>query len=165
MFLVDSLMARWGDGLFLTQWRFLRGIRVSGKLARPPDRDRHSTGHNRYRLLLFGLRGSSRVTHTGVDGLIVIFPSPLHNKVISTGSQSLPGKCRWFGGESGRCESDTDLIIIIVITFMSETGMTASVLKQDPNTDGSKECYLLRQKHNLPVFGVNFYVHSACPGF
>jgi len=32
--------------------------------------------------------------------------------------------------------------------------MTASGLKQDPNTKGSNECYLLRQKHWLQMFGV-----------
>ena len=36
----------------------------------------------------------------------------------------------------------------------SETRMTASGLKQDPNTKGSNECYLLRQKHWLQMFGV-----------
>ena len=32
--------------------------------------------------------------------------------------------------------------------------MTASVVKQDPNIKGSKERYLLGQKHNLQIFGV-----------
>ena len=36
----------------------------------------------------------------------------------------------------------------------SETRMTASVLKPDPNTEGSKERYLLGQRHNLQIFGV-----------
>ena len=32
--------------------------------------------------------------------------------------------------------------------------MSASVLKQDPNTKGSEKRYLLGQKHNMRILGI-----------
>ena len=42
--------------------------------------------------------------------------------------------------------------------------MTASVLKQDNNMKGSKERYVLGQKHNLQIFGVIPFIKQQLNG-